>query len=73
MTDDFPRRFRALREGMRPVRSRRATSELMGLPPDAVGKYERGDARPGFDALRLIADFYGVSTDYLLGRTDRRC
>jgi len=66
--DDFPRRLRALREGMRPVRSRRATSELMGLPPDALGKYERGKAKPGHDALRKIADYYHVSTDYLLGR-----
>ncbi len=66
--DDFPKRLRALREGMRPVRSMRVTSQLMGLPPDALRRYERGEAEPRMDALRRIADYYHVSVDYLLGR-----
>lgn len=66
--EGFPARLRALREGMRPVRSMRATSELMGLPPDALRRYERGEDEPKLDALLKIADYYRVSTDYLLGR-----
>jgi len=69
--DDFPKRLRALREGMKPVRSRRATSELMGLPPGSLRKYERGEALPRIDAFRKIIDYYHVSADYLLGTEGR--
>ncbi len=31
-------------------------------------KYEHGTAEPNFDNLSKLADFYGVTTDYLLGR-----
>jgi transcriptional regulator with XRE-family HTH domain len=46
------------------------TSQLMGLHPDMLRRYERGESEPLPDALCLMADYYGVSTDYLLGRTD---
>ena len=44
------------------------TSELMGLSKNALANYERGKRIPRADALLLIAEYYGVSTDYLLGR-----
>jgi len=31
-------------------------------------KYESGDARPSIDALVVLADKLGVTTDFLLGR-----
>ena len=65
----FPERLRKLRESMRPVRST-VTSQLMGLHPDMLRRYERGEAEPSMDALYKIADYYGVSTDYLMGRTN---
>lgn len=55
---------------MRPVRSMTVTSQLMGLHPDMLRRYERGEAEPSMDALCKIADYYGTSTDYLMGRTD---
>lgn len=66
----FPERLRKLRESMRPVRSMTVTSQLMGLHPDMLRRYERGEAEPSMDALYKIADYYGVSTDYLMGRTN---
>ena len=63
-------RLRRLRESMRPVRSMTVTSQLMGLHPDLLRRYERGEAEPSIDAIIKIADYYAVSTDYLLGRTD---
>lgn len=33
-------------------------------------RYETGEREPTASTLVKIADFYGVSTDYLLGRTD---
>lgn len=35
-----------------------------------IGKYERGDLEPNLDFLKRLADFFEVSTDYLLGRED---
>ena len=66
----FPERLRKLRESMRPVRSMTVTSQLMGLHPDMLRRYERGEAEPSMDALYKIADYYGVSADYLMGRTN---
>ncbi len=64
--DDFPNRLRRLRE--REHRSRKVLSELCGLPPDAVRRYERGEAKPTMSALIKLADHLGVSLDYLTGR-----
>ena len=35
-------------------------------------RFEKGEQKPGFDNLRNMADFYGVSVDWLMGRTERR-
>ena len=35
-----------------------------------VGNYEQGKRQPDFDILQLFADFFNVTTDYLLGHTD---
>ena len=32
--------------------------------------YESGTKKPGFDSLISLADFYDVSLDYLVGRSD---
>lgn len=34
-----------------------------------VSKWENGDSSPDLSALAALADYYAVSTDYLLGRT----
>lgn len=36
----------------------------------AVYTYEKGKAFPTVEGLIALADFFEVSTDYLLGRTD---
>lgn len=37
-----------------------------------IGNYESGERLPSLDTLVKLADYYEVSTDYLLGRTDNR-
>lgn len=69
--DDFPGRLRRLRERNRLKQYR--LSELCGLSSDMVRKYESGDVKPSVEALKAIADYFEVSTDYLLGRTDYPC
>ncbi|MDE5556240.1 MAG: helix-turn-helix domain-containing protein [Ruminococcus sp.] len=44
-------------------------SKMFDISSAAYQKYEYGTAEPPFDTLCKLADFYGVSTDYLLGRT----
>lgn len=63
---DFQKRLRALRESKTPGRSIVVTSQLIGLSPSALGKYERGESEPGLSALALIADYYEVTVDYLV-------
>lgn len=65
---EFAARLQQLRESKKPVRSRKVTSELCGLPPDAIRRYERGEAEPTLSSLLLIADYFGVTLDELTGR-----
>jgi len=62
----FPQRLQALRENRR--LSRRTLAELCGLSKNMISLYERGEKAPSVDALVNLADFFEVSTDYLLGR-----
>ncbi len=40
---------------------------LVGLSKAVVSKYENGLGYPTFDVLIRIAEYFGVSTDYMLG------
>ena len=68
---EFPERLRKLRERKR--LKRYVLSERCGLNSDAIRRYELGTAKPTMDALKSIADEFGVSVDYLMGRTDYPC
>lgn len=39
----------------------------IGLSKAVISKYENGIGYPTFDMLIQIADYFGVTTDYLLG------
>ncbi|GEM_PF-247409 len=43
-------------------------SELLGINTNTYAKYERCERDVSTDTLSKFADFYGVTTDYLLGR-----
>jgi len=43
-----------------------------GITDSAIGHYERGDRTPDADTLSRFAEFFQVTTDYLLGRTGIR-
>lgn len=44
-------------------------SAIVDVKLSTYQKYERDATAPPYDVLVRIADFYNVSTDYLLGRT----
>lgn len=50
--------------------SRRAVAASTGMTERTYQRYENAERDPSAPALRALADFYGVSADYLLGRTD---
>lgn len=70
MTSEFPKRLRKLRERQR--RKQYVVSELCGLNRSTIRRYERGEMEPSAEALSAIADYFEVSIDYLLGRTDNQ-
>nr|UWI36330.1 MAG: helix-turn-helix domain protein [Bacteriophage sp.] len=45
-----------------------ALEEKLGLSRNSI--YTIKNKKPSAERLQLIADYFGVSTDYLLGRTD---
>lgn len=47
-------------------RNRRAILESVGVTAAALSQYVRGRTRPSFQKLVALADFFGVSLDYLV-------
>ena len=47
-------------------------AEQLGISQNTYSQYELGILNYPVDALLILADFYGVSVDYLLGRTNRK-
>ncbi|MDI6872566.1 MAG: helix-turn-helix transcriptional regulator [Bacillota bacterium] len=62
-------RLKALREARKLSRQELATA--VGLTYWALAKYEGDERVPDPATLVRIADHFGVTTDYLLGRTDQ--
>lgn len=47
-------------------------AQAIGLTVRQYQRYEAGEQKPNFDKLCVLADHFGVSLDYLAGRTDQR-
>lgn len=47
-------------------------AEYLGVRQTTYSKYELGKLPLPVDVLLKLSDLYGVSVDYLLGRTDER-
>ena len=52
--------------------SQQALADVIGKSLNTVGLYERGLRQPSLETLCLLADTLGVSSDYLLARTDAK-
>jgi len=50
--------------------SQRQFAEVIGLTERAYRNYEINKSTPNFHVLISLADFYDVSLDYLVGRSD---
>ena len=65
----FPERLTQLRTN-RQLRQRELAKSLH-VSTSAISNYEQRLRYPDIDMLIRIADYFGVTTDYLLGRTER--
>ena len=63
---DFGKRIKVLREskGLK----QREMAEIMGVKMRQYQRYEYGEIGVPLEVLSFFADFFGVTTDYLLGR-----
>lgn len=66
----FSQRLRQLRteRGLK----QREMADLCGLKLRGYQQYEYGEAYPTVSGLLFLADYFDVSLDYLMGRTDQR-
>jgi len=67
----FSRKIRAARLRLN-LTQVEAAARAGCLSPTQLGFYEQGLKLPNVVTLRKLAEAYGVSTDYLLGRSRRR-
>ncbi|MBQ1237236.1 MAG: helix-turn-helix domain-containing protein [Oscillospiraceae bacterium] len=70
MNADFPRILTLLRKE-KGISQKAAASDL-GISQALLSHYEKGIRECGLDFLVRTADYYGVSCDYLLGRSPDR-
>ena len=61
-------RLRALRKSGNYTQAKFA--KLFGIGQSRVARYENGEAALPLDLLVKISDYFGVSADYILGRTE---
>lgn len=45
-------------------------AEKMNFSRGKIANYEQGTRQPDFETLQMFADYFNVTTDYLLGRSD---
>lgn len=70
MTSTFGDRLRQLRDEANLKQSE--LGEIFNLSSSAIGSYERNERKPEYKYLFSFADYFHVSLDYLLGRSDER-
>ena len=64
----FSERLKSLREGK--SLSQDKLGKELNVSRYAIYTYEKGKACPTVDGLIALADYFDVSLDYLVGRTD---
>ena len=68
MFNIFGKKIKELREEKK--LSRKALAEVFNLKQNAIYEWEMRGKQTDYETLCKLADFFKVSTDYLLGRED---
>jgi len=66
--DPFPKRLRELLD--RPGETQGKLADFINVNRQSIGQWKDGTTSPDINALDKIAEYYNVSADYLLGRSD---
>ncbi len=66
----FNERLKLLREEKDQTQDK--TAKALEMPVRSYQRLEKDGAKTHYDTLLKIADYYDVSVDWLMGRTDRR-
>ena len=61
---------------LKEIRKSRGMSQLqlaleLNTNQNTISRYENGEREPGIKELIMIADFFDISVDYLIGRTEK--
>lgn len=64
----FSVRLKAMRKDRRETQE--DIARLLKVQRTTVGEYERGNIRPPMDKMKVLADHFEVSVDYLMGNTN---
>lgn len=62
-------------KNLKELREKKGLSQLqlamkLGLNQNTISRYESGQREADYQTLIMLADFFDVSIDYLIGRTD---
>lgn len=52
-------------------RTQQDVADFLNVKRQTYGAYERGASLPDAETLRVLADYYHVTADYLLGREEK--
>lgn len=63
--ESFPSKLKAARE--QTGFTQREVSQETNIHQSQIAKYEKGRTEPDIEKLGTLADFYGVSLDWLIG------
>jgi HTH-type transcriptional regulator, competence development regulator len=64
----FPERLKTLR--LQKKLTHQDMANFLGITRQGYSKYENGQSQPDIETINKLAQFFNVTTDYLLGRTD---
>lgn len=67
---NYIKRIRDLREDN--DKTQQQIADLLGTSQTMYARYERGANELPIRHLLILADYYNVTTDYILGRTDKK-
>nr|DAL87881.1 MAG TPA: repressor protein [Caudoviricetes sp.] len=65
---NYGQRLKSLRESK--DLSQQELADRLKINRSTYARYELGQTQPDFDTLQKLADYFDVSTDYILGRTN---
>ena len=75
-TDDLGARGKKMEFRLKKLRKMRRISQLklamdLNMNQNTISRYENLEREADYKTLIKLADYFGVSIDYLLGRTDK--